>query len=125
MSSLQLLLVVLLSTSLLDLFYSIDRGRTGHEVATFQYLSPVLLFITTVSPHTFYPTVVMVMACGVCTSVQLMVGLVLHRDRKIGHRTSGLLLVFWILMCVYGSFKFRTYILIGLDEVRVHPRCIY
>lgn len=50
--SLQLLLLLLLSTNLLDLFYSIDRGRTGHEVATFQYLSPVLLFTTAVSVHT-------------------------------------------------------------------------
>ena len=39
----------------------------------------------------------------------------MQRDRRAGLRTSGLLLVFWVLMSVYGSFKFRTYILIAMD----------
>lgn len=65
---------------------------------------------------------------GVCPSntggfiqfLQLMVGLVMHKDRKVGQRTSGILLCFWILMTVYGSLKLRTYILTGLDKVRVY-----
>ena len=48
-----------------------------------------------------------------------MIGLLMHKDRKIGQRTSGLLLCFWILMTVYGSLKLRTYTLTGLDKVRV------
>lgn len=48
-----------------------------------------------------------------------MVGLLMHKDRKVGQRTSGLLLSFWLLMTIYGTFKLRTYILTGLDEVRV------
>ena len=118
----QLLLVVLLLTSLFDLFYSIDRGRRVGGVATFQYLSPVLLFTTAVSCVSSYRRTKNTrfgLSCMV--SSQLMVGLVLVKDRQVGHRTSGLLLVFWILMMVYGTFKLRTYILTGLDKVRV--RC--
>ena len=47
-----------------------------------------------------------------------MVGLVMYRDRKVGHRTSGFLLVFWLVMSLYGSFKFRTYVLVAMDSVR-------
>ena len=50
-----------------------------------------------------------------------MVALVTHKERKTGYRTSGILLTFWILMTIYGTFKLRTYILTGLDEVKVHP----
>lgn len=39
----------MLLSSLFDLFYTIDRVRRGKDVATFQYLSPVLLFTTMVS----------------------------------------------------------------------------
>lgn len=55
----------------------------------------------------------------VVDNLQLLVGLVMHKDRKVGQRTSGLLLCFWILMTVYASLKLRTYILTGLDKVRV------
>ncbi len=48
-----------------------------------------------------------------------MAGLVMHRDRKVGLRASGLMLIFWILITIYGTFKFRTYILTGLDSVRL------
>ena len=50
-----------------------------------------------------------------------MVALVTHKERKTGYRTSGLLLTFWILMTIYGTFKLRTYILTSLDKVRVRP----
>ena len=47
--SLQVLLAILLLANLLDLFYSFHVKRTGGEVATFQYLTPTLLILTTVS----------------------------------------------------------------------------
>lgn len=61
-------------------------------------------------------------AMMVVDNLQLLVGLVMHKDRKVGQRTSGLLLCFWVLMTIYGTFKLRTYILTGLDEVRVQLR---
>ena len=39
----------MLLTGFSDLFYTVDEGRRGVGVATFQYLSPSLLVITMVS----------------------------------------------------------------------------
>ena len=36
-----------------DFFYSVDAGRKGFDVATFQYLTPTVLIMTTVS--LFFP----------------------------------------------------------------------
>ncbi len=51
--------------------------------------------------------------------LQVLVLLYLSRDRKAGRRTSGLLLIFWLLMLIYATIKLRTYILTAMDHVSV------
>ncbi len=46
--------------------------------------------------------------------------LVIHHDRVRGQRSSGLMLLFWLGLVIYGSFKLRTYILIARDQVQIH-----
>ena len=46
-----------------------------------------------------------------------MCSLVIHRDRQHGHRSSGLMLLLWLGLVIYGSLKLRTYILIARDQV--------
>ena len=46
-----------------------------------------------------------------------MCALVIHWDRLRGHHSSGLMLVFWLGLVIYGSLKLRTYILIARDQV--------
>ena len=48
-----------------------------------------------------------------------MCALVIHRDRQQGRRTSGLMLLFWLGMVIYGSLKLRTYVLVARDQVHV------
>ena len=76
-----------------DLFYTIYQDVRG-DVANFQYLTPVT-----------------VAACMVISA------LVIDNDRLRGHRSSGLMLLFWLGLVIYGSLKLRTYILIARDQV--------
>ena len=43
--------------------------------------------------------------------------IVLYRDRYLGQRSSGLMLIVWLMLVIYGTVKFRTYILLILDQV--------
>ena len=38
-------------------------------------------------------------------------------ERKRGVRSSGLIIILWISLVIYGSFKLRTYMLIDEDAV--------
>jgi hypothetical protein len=49
--------------------------------------------------------------------MQIMCVLVIRHDRVQGQRSSGLMLLFWLGLVIYGSFKLRTYILIARDQV--------
>ena len=51
--------------------------------------------------------------------MQVMCVLVIHHDRVQGQRSSGLMLLFWLGLVIYGSFKLRTYILIARDQVQI------
>lgn len=44
-------------------------------------------------------------------------GIVQQNDRHFGYRTSGLMLLFWLALAVYGTLKMRTYILKIKDNV--------
>ena len=44
--------------------------------------------------------------------------LVTSHDHHLGHRSSGLMLLLWLGLVIYGTIKFRTYILITIDRVR-------
>ena len=41
----------------------------------------------------------------------------IYFERKRGVRSSGLVIMLWISLVIYGSFKLRTYILIDEDAV--------
>lgn len=47
-------------------------------------------------------------------SLQIVVICLLQRDRNQGIRSSGSILIYWLLMTLYGALKFRTYLLIEL-----------
>ena len=41
----------------------------------------------------------------------------IYFERKRGVRSSGLIILLWISLVIYGSLKLRTYILIDEDAV--------
>ncbi|XP_065826757.1 multidrug resistance-associated protein 1-like [Oscarella lobularis] len=59
------------------------------QVASYQYLSPAILFV-----------------------IMVLVVLSIQWFRNRGARAPGTLLLFWFLMLIYGSLRLRTYILI-------------
>ena len=63
-------------------------------MANFQYLTPITV-----------------------AASMVISAMVIRRDRLRGHRSSGLMLLFWLGLVIYGTLKLRTYILIARDEV--------
>lgn len=51
--------------------------------------------------------------------LQVLVGAVIAFERKSGVRSSGILIIFWIVMVAYSAIKLRTLILLSMDYVRV------
>ena len=51
--------------------------------------------------------------------MQVMCALVIHHNRVQGQHSSGLMLLFWLGLVIYGSLKLRTYILIARDQVQI------
>ncbi|XP_064405659.1 multidrug resistance-associated protein 1-like [Halichondria panicea] len=90
-----LLLLVPLVTALCDLGYTIHQGVWGEEgsVAQYQYATPSVLALSMV----------------VCL-------LVMHRDRIVGQRSSGILFLFWLGLVIYGTIKLRTLSLLSIDN---------
>jgi hypothetical protein len=60
-------------------------------MAVYQYLSP---------------------CCRFASAILAVV--LLQWNRKKGIRSAGTLIIFWLLMTVYGAVKFRTYLLIHI-----------
>ncbi len=54
--------------------------------------------------------------------MKVLAALVMHQDRRVGVRSSGVLLLFWLGLVVYGSFKLRSLVLLAEDVVCV---CVY
>lgn len=87
-----LLTLLVVVTAMLDLFYTVDRGR-HHSVALYQYLSPAVLAVT-----------------------MLLVLLVMYQERMAGVTSSGLLFILWMVLLGYASFKLRSFILLAQDH---------
>ncbi len=49
----------------------------------------------------------------------------LTRDRMMSQRSSGLLLLLWLGLIIYGTIKLRTLSLLSLDNVRASPSLHY
>ena len=49
--------------------------------------------------------------------MQVLTAIMIYFERKRGVRSSGLVIMLWISLVIYGSFKLRTYILIDEDAV--------
>lgn len=50
--------------------------------------------------------------------LQVVIGLVLSYQRRLGIRSAGINFLFWLGLLLYGSIKVRSIVLISKDNVR-------